>query len=109
MSDQLSILDLVANDVTHADDAARIRAAILADGRAHHGRIDSNRVREALRNDDELGELDVYHKVIGAIYSALRSKGYIVRNGYIDSTDKRGGNAGKPVPAWRLTESGWNA
>jgi hypothetical protein len=103
------LLMLIAEDpsLSAVEDADRIRSAILADGRAHNGLIDSNRVRESLRNHDPLANLDVFHKRIGAQYSALRQRGLIVRQGYIESTDTRGGNAGKPVPRWRLTEAGW--
>jgi hypothetical protein len=102
---------LIADEPTPsaAEDSERIRSAILADGKAHHGLIDSNRVRESLRNHDAMENLDVFHKRIGAQYSALRQRGLIVRQGYIESTDTHGGNAGKPVPRWRLTEAGWIA
>lgn len=92
----------------HQDDADRIRAAILADGRAHAGEVDPNRVRDALTNRS--GELDVWHKAVGPQYAKLRALKLIEqRPNPILSTDRRGRNAGKWIHAYRLTAAGWHA
>lgn len=110
---QLSLMDAIHNDPTRgpADDAARIRAAILADGRAHGGHVSRNRVRRLLTNPS--GSLDVYHKRVGPAYSSLRAEGLIEASRdplQIEvSDDVTGGNAGKLSRMLFLTEKGWTA
>lgn len=103
------LLDLLADhpSVIFVEDRDRIRAAILTDGKAHDGRIDSNRVRDALTNPS--GELDVFHKAVGPQYHALKAAGLIAEGAPIRSTDLRGRNAGRWVPTYSLTPSGWSA
>jgi len=95
---QDSLLDLIATDPVHRDDRARVEAAIRGDAASHSGQIDPNRVRDALTN--EYG-LDVYPRVVGAVYSSLRRAGVIVPDGWTTSTDRRGGNHGKPARTYR--------
>lgn len=97
-TDQLDMLDMIASDRIHATDRAKVEAAIRADAESHGGRIDPNRVREALTNQ---WGLVVYPRVIGATYSALRQAGVIVPEDWTTSTDTRGGNAGKPARTYR--------
>lgn len=103
------LLDQLADHPSpiHFDDRDRIRAAILADGRAHSGIVNSNRVRDALTNDS--GELDVFHKAVGPQYYALKHAGLIVEGDPVRSTDRRGRNAGRWVATYRLTTAGWTA
>ena len=97
----LDQLDLLATDPTplFADDKARIRAAVLADADTHGGVIDPNRVREALSNKHGL---DVRPRLLSATYHHLRCSGAISPDGWTENTDKRGGNAGKPLRLYRL-------
>ena len=107
-AEQASLLDLIDSDPIHSSDADRIKAAILADGRAHDGRIDQNRVRRALTNNG--GGLDVYPRCVGPAYNALCRKQLIKPLGYVDvNGDHAGRNAGKPAMAYELTEDGWSA
>jgi hypothetical protein len=99
ITEQSSLLDLIATDPVHRDDRERVAAAIRGDAAAHAGHICPNRVRESLTNDHGLV---VYPRVIGAVYSALRRGGVIVADGWTTSTDHKGGNAGKPARTYRL-------
>lgn len=102
------LLQLIDTDPLHKRDGDRIRATILADGRANDGRISANRVREALTNDG--GHLDVYPRCIGPAYNGLVRSGLIRTLGYIDvNRDQAGRNYGKPAMAYALTEAGWSA
>lgn len=103
------LLDLLAAHpaVVHMDDRDRVRAAIIADGKAHDGTVNSNRVRDALTNPS--GELDVWHKSVGPQYSALKSAGLIEEAPPIRSKDQRGRNAGRWIPTYKLTEAGWSS
>jgi hypothetical protein len=110
---QLDLLDAIHRDPTPAatEDAERIRAAILADGKAHGGHISRNRVRAALTNPS--GHLDVYHKRVGPAYSALHAEKLIEPSDdplHIEvNDDHAGGNAGKIARGLRLTDKGWTA
>ncbi len=102
-ADLMSLLD---NDPTHATDSARIRAAILADGKAHGGRVSANRVRRALTNSG--GHLDVYPRCIGPAYHGMVRAGLLRTLGYVDvNEDSAGRNQGKPAMAYQLTAEGW--
>ena len=107
--DHDDLMSLIDSDPLHRDDSARIKAAILADGKAHQGQVDPNRVRLALRNDS--GELDVFHKNVGPAYSSLKAAGLIAEGAPIRSEDtsKRGRNAGRWIPTYTLTAAGWSA
>ena len=85
-------------------DGTRVRAAILADAAGNADRIDPGRVRAILTNQS--GLLDVYGRAVGPAYTALRSAGLIRHDGWITSTDRRGGNAGKPAHACRFVDPG---
>jgi hypothetical protein len=96
---QLDMLDAIAADRIHATDRQRVEDAIRADAQAHSGCVDSNRVRESLR--DRYGLLTVYPRSLSATYSALRQAGVIRRDGWTTSTDTHGRNAGKPARTYR--------
>lgn len=78
-----------------ASDRRLILGAILADARHHGGHVDPNRVRESLR--DMAGELMVRPQVIGGAYAHLRRLPGTRPGPFTVNTDKRGGNAGKPL------------
>lgn len=107
--DHDDLMALIDSDPIHADDSARIKAAIIADGKAHGGHIDPNRVRAALRNAS--GELDVWHKSVGPAYSSLKAAGLISESVAIRSEDhsKRGRNAGRWISSYVITAAGWQA
>lgn len=105
---QGDLLALLDADPTHADDRARIQAAIIADGKAHGGRVDANRVRRALTGNG--GHLDVYPRTIGPTYNGMVRRGLLKTLGYIDTNeDEAGRNKGRPAMAYELTEAGWSA
>lgn len=107
-TDQASLLDLLDADPIHANDRARIQAAIVADGKAHDGRVDANRVRRSLTNSG--GHLDVYPRTVGPTYNGMVRRGLLKPLGYIDENkDAAGRNKGKPAMAYELTEAGWSA
>ena len=88
----------------NADQTERIKAAILADGRAHFGIVNPNRVRKVLR------DMPLFHKRIGPAYSSLRAAGLIAkRDEPIKSDDHEGGNAGRWIACYELTDAGWSA
>lgn len=91
----------------HLADSARVKAAIIADGNANDGEVDPNRVRAALRALPVTEQ--PMHKNVGAAYAALRAAGFIERAGLGESDDFEGGNAGKPIRLYRLTEKEWSA
>lgn len=93
-----AVLDLIAADDIHARDRAAITEAILADGKAHGGEVDPNRVRDAI-------PAWVYSRVIGATYRVLATKGVLVPDGWVISTDVKGRNSGRPARKYRLTNS----
>lgn len=115
MSEQLSIDEIAAtvhNHPMHDEERARIREAILRDGREHDGWVDSNRVREALSNADGL---TVFPKLLAATYNVLRAEGLLVRpkfgpddpfdpQWWVRSRDTRGRNVGKWMPRYRLRD-----
>jgi hypothetical protein len=113
MSEQLDLLDALHNDPSPGatDDAARIRAAIIADGKAHGGHVSRNRVRAALTNPS--GHLDVWPYRIGPAYAALHAEKLIEPSAdplHIEVNDDRAGkNAGKIARGLRLTSLGWHA
>lgn len=89
-----------------ADATARIKAAILAHGKANGGVINPNLIRRTLR------EITPRHKRIGPAYSSLRAAGLIAKNPreqQVQSDDTEGGNAGRWIDTYRLTEKGWQA
>ena len=107
-TDQGDLLELIDADPIHANDADRIRAAIIADGKAHAGRVDCNRVRLSLTNSG--GHLDVYPRTVGPTYNGMVRRGLLRTLGYIDTNgDEAGRNKGKPAMAYELTEAGWAA
>lgn len=93
-----AVLDLVADDDVHARDRAAVVEAILADGRAHGGEVDPNRVRTEIPSW-------VYPRVVGATYRVLAGKGVIVPDGWVISTDTAGRNSGRPARRYRLANS----
>lgn len=98
--DTAALLDLIAGDPIHQRDRATIVRAIVAEAHANAGRVDPNRLRARLA--DENGEPRVYPRLVGAVVSALAQRRVLVADGWVVSTDRRGGNAGRPARRWRL-------
>ena len=76
--------------------AAMIAAAEMSDDRRT---VNPNRVRELLSNEHGL---TVPPRMLSASYGVLRSQGVLVRKGWVESTDSRGGNRGKLIHAWEF-------
>jgi hypothetical protein len=94
-----SLLDLIASDRLHEDDAATVVAAIRATAAEHAGVVNPNRVRALLRN--EHGCI-VHPNVIGATYNALSRAGVLVHDGWVITEGSTSGNDGKPAKRYRL-------
>lgn len=101
------LLLLIAGDPVHDADRRRIVTEIVRDAHGHGGKVDMNRVRARL--SDARGNLTVYPRVIGAVVQALATKKVLLPNGYVVNTDHKGGNAGRPLRAWRLANDGGGA
>lgn len=103
MTDLLDLLEAVAENPQPLAQAQRdrIRAAIVADGRAHGGEVSPNRVRAALSNRHGL---TVHPRMLSAAYGVLRAEGVLERHGWLENDDTKGGNAGKFVGRWWLTD-----
>jgi len=95
-----ALLDLIAGDPIHERDRRVIVRAIVAEAHASAGRIDPNRLRARLA--DPAGGPTVYPRVIGAVVQALAQRRVLVADGWVVSTDRRGGNAGRPARIWKL-------
>lgn len=97
-----ALLGLVRGNPLHDNDRHRIVEAIVDEANAHSGRVNPNRVRARLTHPVS-EELDVNPRVVGAVYSALAGAGVLAFDDFVLNTDRRGGNAGKPCRAYRLT------
>lgn len=95
------VLDLLWSDPENADERALIVAGIYAVARDHHGVVDPNALRKWLHSPDREAWL-TKPQLVGAVVQRLRRAGYLVRAGRVVSTDRRGGNAGREVPLYRL-------
>lgn len=102
-----AICELLNGDPLHARDRERTITAIVADASEHDGLVDPNRVRARLTHTNADGSTDlvVYPRVLSAVYQGLAAKGVIEFAGWIDSTDARGRNNGKPARSYRLTRT----
>jgi hypothetical protein len=100
--DLLDLLTAVAdNPHPLADrDKQRIRAAFIAAAEISDDKrtIDPNVVRDLLSNEHGL---TVDNNRLSASYGSYRAKGLIQRTGWVESTDRRGKNAGKLIHLWR--------
>lgn len=95
-----ALLDLIAGDPLHERDRATIVRAIVAEAHVHGPVLDPNRLRSRLR--DEHGKSIVYPRVVGAVMQALARAGVLEPAGWVTSTDRESGNAGRPARRWRL-------
>lgn len=103
-AERRAILELIAGDPIHAKDRDAIVAAILYVAAHNAGKVDPNIVRARLC--DPWGVLQVYPRVVGAVYSSLASRGVLAVDGWVISTDRKGGNYGKPCRTYKLR---WSA
>lgn len=94
-----AILDLMSGDPCHTVDRRRIVEAIVYCANRSAGTVDSNMVRARLSNAD--GKLDVFPRLMGAVYHQLRTAGVLVPDGWILNQDKAGRNAGRPAMRYR--------
>lgn len=100
-AERRAVLELIAGDPLHARDRETIVAAIWYVAGLHNMRVDTNIVRARL-TDPATGELVVYPRVIGAVFNSLAARRILVADGWTPSTDRKGGNYGKPQRVWRL-------
>ncbi len=108
MAEQLDLLAAIASDHVHAEDRAKVEAAILAVAAEHDGRVDPNLVRQQLTNRHGL---TVYPRLLSACYSALASHKRTTwalewRGETTKNLDRAGGNYGKPLRVWRVVQRG---
>lgn len=82
-------------------DRRKVVRAIVLVGRRNRCHVDPNQVRAVLARADGRPDLDK-PQVVGAVYNALKRHGVLEFIGWVKSTDTASGNAGRPVPAYRL-------
>lgn len=104
MSNQLDLLDAIANDPTTIGqmNRERIEQAIRQVAADHNDHIDPNLVRSLLSNQHGL---TVNPRQLSATYSSLHRRGQIQHVGTTINTDTSGGNAGKPLRTYRWITS----
>ena len=104
MTDQLDLLDAIANDPTTIGqmNKERIEWAIRQVAADHDDYVDPNLVRKLLSNEHGL---TVNPRQLSATYSSLRRRGMIQHVGNTLNTDTAGGNAGKPLRTYRWITS----
>lgn len=95
-----SILALMAGDPIHAGDRERIVTAILYCANHSRDLVNPNMVRARLSNPD--GSLQVYPRLMGAVYRQLCVLGVLTRAGWAVNEDRHGRNAGRPMLCYRL-------
>ena len=93
-----SLLELIASDRIHADDAARVVAAIVRTAQDNDGTVDPNALRALLWN--EHGCI-VKPPVIGATISALRHARTLEPAGWVPTEGSTTGNNGRPACVYR--------
>lgn len=93
-----------ASTHVHGRDFEVVQAAIRKVARENRRIVDPNRVRAELTGEHGLR---VDPRAVGATYTALINRGTIIRHGWTTSTDRRGGNAGKPARKYRVIDSAW--
>ena len=90
-----SLLDLMADDPSHASQRAEVERAIWSVAAEYDGRIDPNIVRARI-------PAWVQPQVVGPVYRAMTLAGDIEPDGWTTSDDLKGRNSGKPVRPYRL-------
>ena len=90
-----SLLDLIADDITHANGRAAIEHVIWEVAAEHHGRIDPNLVRARI-------PAWVQPQLVGPTYRAMTIAGHIEPDGWTTNTDLKGRNSGKPARTYRV-------
>ena len=97
--DVYRLLDRLSSDEDNAAEVELICAGIVAVER--DGLEDPNALRDWLRDDDHDVWLTKPH-LVGSVVHRLAQAGLLKPAGWTVSTDRRGGNAGKPCRVWRL-------
>lgn len=99
-----AILAAVYESPANLEHRRLVVSAIVRDGASHRGVVDPNRVRATL-TDPTSGALRVKPQVLSATYQRLRAAKYLTTYGHVISTDRSGGNSGKPLNLWRLHDA----
>lgn len=84
----------------HPADIKLVVQAIEGVALLNGGRVDPNAVRDSLASQPVLAQC------VGPAYSLLKKQGRLIDDGMVKSTDKKGRNEGRLVPAYRLVEPG---
>lgn len=95
------VLDSLWSNRENADERALIVRGIYEVARAEGGIVNPNSLRLWLHSPAR----DVWltkPQLVGSVINRLSRKKYLVRAGRVVSTDRRGGNAGREVPLYRL-------
>lgn len=95
------VLDSLWSNPVNADERALIVRGIYEVARAHHGVVDTNALRAWLHSPERECWL-TKPQLVGSVINRLCRKGLLMRAGRVVSTDRRGGNAGREVPLYRL-------
>lgn len=95
------LLDRVFHNEKNAADRALIVEGIVTVAAEHDGYVDTNILRAWLRAPEREAWLAT-PQVVGSVFNRLSAAGVIVFDHWTDSTDRRGGNAGRPARVWRL-------
>ena len=90
-----SLLDLIADDDSHARAAEEVERVILGVAFDHDGHVDPNLVRRRL-------PIWVRPQIVGPTYRRLCLEGVLAPHGWTVSDDVRGRNSGKPARTYRL-------
>ena len=90
-----SLLDLIADDPTHANGRAEIERVIWGVACEYDGRIDPNVVRERIPSW-------VQPQLVGPTYRAMTLAGDIEPAGWTTNSDLKGRNSGKPLRTYRV-------
>jgi hypothetical protein len=99
--DVARLLGLLATDDDNLDEASLICDGIIHVARANGGLVNVNDLRDWLHEPGREPWL-TKPQLVGAVVSALARARTIRPAGWTVSTDRRGGNAGKPCRVWRL-------
>ena len=93
-----SLLDLIADDPTHASGRAEIERVIWAVACEYDGHIDPNIVRARIPSW-------VQPQLVGPTYRAMTLAGDIEPAGWTTNSDLKGRNSGKPLRTYRVVTS----
>lgn len=93
-----AVTSLLTADPSHAADIQAVIDAIEMTAAANDGQVDPNAVRRLL-------PAWVQPQVVGAVYNQLQAQRRLERIGWTTNEDRRGRNAGKPLPLYQLRDA----